>query len=723
MALHNWTCGILLLGAAATGHAQESSAPAPAPAPAPAARRVDHVDVYHGVSVSDPYRWLEAMQSAEVVSWIKAQDEYARRTAASVTERPLIRGRLDALMDNRLVSAPVVRGDRFFSMESGGGLAARRVMLARDGGEARVLADPMALDSNGGLRITRFVPSDDGRYLAYGVVATGSRWETWYILDVDTGELLPDVLTGLHRGGSGSIDWLLDGTGFFYQRYPIPEPGEELTQLIQDEALMFHRLGTDQSDDRVIIDPPSPDDGIVTAMTRDGRYLVVQLGESGSPDNAVHYLDVATGEKTVLIPEADAGYYFLGSRGRTMWFQTNRDAPNWRVIAVDLDRPERRHWRDLIPEREYPIDPTVGAVALGDKIAVAYRQDARLAAQVYRIDGSHAFDIDLHRGGEFWSFSGRQGDRFAYYRLQSVVDPGSMYRLDLETGESTLHLRSDLPYDPADFVTRQVFYTRRDGTRVPMFLVHHQDLELDGANPVFLYGYGAFNWAAAPWFQPKVAVWLQMGGVYALPNVRGGGEYGEAWHQAGIGRHKQNSIDDFLAAAEWLIAEGYTSSDLLVGNGGSASGPLIGAAIVQRPDLFRASIIDFPALDMLRLEAFTGGRRWRSDFGTVEDRADFEALYAYSPYHNVTPACYPATILTPGDRDETTVPMHAYKFVAALQHAQTCDRPILLRVSWGAGHSSGATPSDRVENWADQLALLSEMLDLDVGERLAGDSR
>lgn len=710
MSLHNWTW-VALLVAAGTAQAQTPQA----------ARRVDHSDLYHGVTVSDPYRWLEAMESAEVLSWIKVQDEYTRVLAGSVAERDMIRERLGVLMDNRRVSSPTVRGSVSLYVESGGELAAPRVMISRDGGEGRVLLDPMELDPSGSLRVTRFAPSDDGRYLAYAVVATGSRWETWRIRDLELDHDLEDELEGLHRVGTGPINWLPDGSGFFYERYPAPEPGQELSQQVLDETLLFHRLGTAQSHDRMIYDPESRDMGIVSTLTRDGRYLVVQLGEAGSGDNAVHYVDVSTGEMIELIPEADAGHYFLGSQGETMWFQTNHGAPNWKVISLDLNRPERRHWKDLIAEREFAVDPTVGAVALGDKIVVAYRRDARLEAHAYRTDGSHAFEVDLHNGGEFWSFKGRQQDRYAYYRLHSVVDPGSTYRLDLETGSSTMHTRSDLPYDPTSFVTRQVFYTSRDGTRVPMFLVHHQDLVLDGSNPIFLYGYGASNWAAAPWFQAKVAVWLQMGGVYALPNLRGGGEYGEDWHQAGIRRNKQNAIDDFVAAAEWLIAEGYTSRELLVGNGGSASGPVIGAAVVQRPELFRASIIDYPALDMLRLEAFTGGRSWRSEFGTVEERDDFEALYAYSPYHNVTPACYPATLVTPGERDESTVPMHAYKFVAALQHEQQCDRPVLLRVSWGAGHNSGATQADRIENWADQLAFLSAELGLELRDRLAVD--
>jgi prolyl oligopeptidase len=707
MPFSRWTGGIVALVAASTAAAQDT-------------KRLDHVDVYHGIEVEDPYRWMEDMQSEPVREWVAAQDAHTREAAGAVAARPLIHHRLTELMEGGRTFNPVVRGDRYFYAESGGELPASRVMLATNGDvvRAEVLVDPMALDPEGGLRVTRFVPSEDGRYLAYGIVATGSRWETWRILDLERGQLLEDRLVGLNSGAS-TLAWLVDGTGLYYERFPTPEPGRELTHVVENEVLMFHRLGQPQSEDEVVLDPESPETGLVASMTRDGRYLVVRIGPSGSPRFAVHLLHVATGEWQALIPEADAAYYFLGNHGDMLWFQTNLGAPNWKVVAVDVARPGREHWRDVLAERAFPIDPTVGAKVLGDKLVVGYRRDARLEVHAYRLDGSHAFDVDLRHGGETWSFTGRQHDRYAYYRLHSVVDPGSIYRLDTETGTSTLFLASRLPYDPTAFVTTQVFYTSRDGTRVPMFLVHHEDLQLDGGNPVFMYAYGAFNWAAAPWFQPMVAVWLQMGGVYALPNVRGGGEYGEAWHEAGIGRHKQNAIDDYIAAGEWLIDQGYTSRRLLVGNGGSASGPLIGAAMVQRPELFRASVIDYPALDMLRLEAFTGGRRWRSDFGTVEDRDDFEALYAYSPYHNVVPACYPATIVTPGERDESTVPMHAYKFVAALQAAQRCDEPILLRVSWGAGHTSGRTPAEQVDNWADQLALLSAMLDMEVGGRLA----
>ncbi len=710
-----WIPGLVALVVAGSLPAQGSSAAR--------AHRVDHVDEYHGVRVADPYRWMEEMKSPQVLRWVRAQDQRARGLAGSIADRSLIRDRLQALMDNGRVLLPSARGDRVFLVESGGGLEAPRLVLSLSGDEPRVVVDPMELDPSGGIRVTRMQPSDDARYLAYGVVATGSRWETWRVLDLETGDLLPDSLTGLHQGSSGLINWLPDNSGFYYERFPTPEPGQELSHLVQNEVLLFHRLGTSQTEDRVVLDPDTPDTGLITTLSRDGRYLVVQVGEGGAPENEVHYLDRQDGELRQLIPQADAGYYFLGMDGRSMLFMTNHRAPNWKVIAVSLDRPALESWRDVIPEREFPIDPTVGAAVLGDKIAVAYRRDARLEAYAYDFDGSEAYPIDLRDGGETWSFRGRPGDRYAYYRLFSVVDPGSLYRLDTRTGETTLFIGSELPYDASEFVTRQVFYHSRDGTRVPMFLVHQRGLQLDGANPVFMYGYGAFNWAAAPWFQPKVAVWLQLGGVYALPNIRGGGEYGETWHQAGVRRNKQNSIDDFIAAGKWLIDRGYTSADLLVGNGGSASGPLIAAALVQRPDLFRAAVIDFPALDMLRLEAFSGGRRWRSDFGSVEDEADFRALLAYSPYHNVEPACYPATIVTPGELDESTVPMHAYKFVAALQHAQTCDQPILLRVSWGAGHSSGATPEQSIDNWADQLALLSDLLDIEVAERLRVTSR
>ncbi len=680
----------------------------------PSARRGDHVDIYHGVRVADPYRWMEEMDSKETRPWVRAQDRYAREFVTAVPARDALRERLAAIADVTRESVPLKRGEGLFFVQGDGSFSRRTLMYATANMSPRQLIDPTA--GSDSLLLRRFVPSDDGRLVTYGVTSGASRWERWRVREVATGADLPDELIGLN-GAASSVAWHPDGSGFFYERLEVPPQGAELTQQLGAQRVFFHRLGTDQSDDRLVFDPGDESLAVATSVTTDGRFLVLSVGESGSPNNRILIRGIGDndGPFLPLIAEADAAYSVAGNHGSQFYIYTTADAPRGRVIAVDAHHPERSSWREIIPESAETIDSWVGVRAVGNHFVVGYRKDAWLAVKVFTTDGRHMYDLELPKVGSIWSFVGREDDPVAYYSLSGFADPGTVYQLDVRTGASAVFRSPTLAYDPDDFVTRQVFYTSTDGTRVPMFVTHHRDVRLDGENPTFMYGYGAFNWAASPWFQPQVAAWLQLGGVYAMPNIRGGGEYGEEWHRAGIRRNKQQSIDDYLAAADWLIANGYTSKNLLVANGGSASGPLVGAAITQRPDLFAASVIDFPALDMLRLEAFTGGRGWRSDFGTVEDKQDFHALHAYSPYHAVREGtCYPATIISPGERDESTVPMHAYKFAAALQHAQSCDKPILLRVSWGAGHSHGATLDDSMDTWADQLAFLVNVLGLDA---------
>ncbi len=698
---------------------------ADAEASPPVARRVDHVDTYHGVEVADPYRWLEDTGSPEAGAWVRAQDEHARRFVGGLPkegagERAAIRRRIARIADVTRYGVPQSTERGHFYFRADGSFSRRELELAPPGEKPRLMI--AAADLGEETRLGRFVAHRGGRLVAYAVAATGSRWERWRVRDSATGRDLGDEVAGANRGGT-SVFWAVGGSGFYYERYDLPAAGAERGQRLEGERLFFHRLGTPQAEDRLVYDPGKKDLAVASALTADGRYLVVQVSDQGSPKNRVLVRDLAAEDAgfVPLVAEADATYSFVGAEGPVFWFYTTAGAPRGRVIAVDLRRPERESWREVVPESADTIDTTLLATAAGGRLVVAYRKDAWLALEVFHPDGRRAYSVELPKVGSIWSFAGHPDDPEAFFNLSDFTDPGTVYRLHLESGEISAFRRPQLAYDPDAFVTRQVFFTGKDGTRVSMFVAHRRGLELDGSHPLFLYGYGAFAWAASPWFQPQVTAWLEMGGVYALPNIRGGGEYGEAWHQAGIRRRKQTSIDDYLAAAEWLIAHRYTSRELLVANGGSASGPLVGAAVVQRPGLFAASVIDFPALDMLRLEEFTGGRRWRSDFGTTTDPDDFRALHAYSPVHNVRlGVCYPATLIAPGELDEATVPMHAYKFAAALQHAQECERPILLRVSWGAGHSYGATNEDSMDTWADQIAFLVRVLGLG-GEKASAD--
>ncbi len=442
------------------------------------------------------------------------------------------------------------------------------------------------------------------------------------------------------------------------------------------------------------------------------------------------YRDLQERSTRILVDQVDAIFNLIGNDGSELWFHTDLDAPRGRVIAIDVRRPDRSDWVELIPEREEAIDSWGGASAVGGRLAVGYLEDAHIAIRIFDTTGDFLYRLELPQLGSVWSgVVGTQHDHEGLYNLSGVANPGSIYRLDLRTGESRLVLRPELGYDPDRIVTEQVFYRSRDGTRVPMYLAYQRGLDRDGTAPVYMYGYGFGGWAAQPWFQAHATVWIQMGGIWALPNIRGGGAYGEEWHRAGSRRKKQNAIDDYIAAGEWLIEHGYTSPARLVANASSAGGAIAGAAITQRPDLYGAAVLHFPVLDMLRYAEFTGARRWIPEYGTPEDPADFEALLDYSPVHNVEPGtCYPATLVAPGERDETTPPLHAYKFVAALRHAQSCDAPISLRVSWGAGHSHGADLERSIDNWADQLAFLARVLGrdgwspaLEIGGSTSGD--
>ncbi|NIR44317.1 MAG: S9 family peptidase [Gemmatimonadetes bacterium] len=700
----------------------------------PEARRGDRVDVYHGVAVPDPYRWMEEMEAPETRLWVQAQDERARRFAAAYPERDRIRQRMERIASVRRFGTPTKRGGRYFFSRFGvsGPGTSYYVQEAADG-NARLLLDGQALAAEG-LRLTRPLPSRDGRRLLYGTADGGSRWLEVRIIEVDSGRELLDVLTGINSNNS-SLAWDGRGAGFFYEAFEVPEAGERLRARLRNARILYHRVGTPQGEDELVYRPEGhPDRSLGFQVSDDGRFLVISESDPEDIGNRVLYRDLydPDGKVVELISNAESSFGFIGNDGTTLWFQTNFEAPRGRVIAVDIESPDVGDWVELIPEADETIDSWVGVSAVGGRFIVGYLEDARLMARVFQLDGRFDYDLELPYYGSVWSgFSGRQDDPEAFYSISGLVDPGSIYRLDVRTGRSTLFARPELSYDPNDFVTRQVFFRSADGTRVPMYLVHRKELQRDGNAPVIMYGYGFGSWAAAPWFQSHLVLWLQMGGIWALPNLRGGGEYGEDWHQAGSRQNKQNSIDDYIAATEWLIENRYTTRGLFVANASSAGGPIAGAAITQRPDLYGAALIDFPVLDMLRYDQFTLARAWRDEYGSVEDPDEFEALYAYSPYHNLKPdTCYPATLVAPGEKDETTPPLHGYKFVAALQHAQACDNPIFLRVSWDAGHAYGADLERAMDNWADQLSFLARVLgergwlpELTEGDRAASQAK
>lgn len=686
----------------------------------PPAQRFGTIDTLHGVGVPDPYRWLEDLDAERTTSWAQGQDEHARWFAGGYAGRQAIRDRIARIASVDRFTAPIAAGGRLFYLRfpsSGGpGMSLGTVLLMRptESGEEqeRILLDPEADGAPGDASLSLAVPDPAGRRVVYGISRGGSRWQTIRIRDVESGRDESDELTGVY-GGRSAISWARDGGGFYYERFPIPEPGNEQHAKLENQALYFHRLGSPQADDRLVFEIPAhPDWGIWHRVTDDGRYLAVGGTDPRTQHNTVWVLDLEdpAGDLRPVVSESDAAYSLVGNDGPVLWFHTDLDAPRGRVVEVDLRSPGREAWRDLVPEAEETISSWILARGLGDKLIVGYLRDALTLVRVFDSNGRYLYDLDLPAQGSIWSgFVGRQGEPEAYYVLSGLVDPGSIYRLDTRTGRSVLVRRPDLAYDPHAFSTEQVFFESRDGTRIPMTLVRGP--ESDRPGPVWMYGYGFGAWPAAPWFQPHMAAWLEMGGTWALPNTRGGGEYGEEWHQAGSRLQKQTAIDDYIAATEWLIESGITTSDLMIANASSAGGAIAGAAIVQRPELYGAAVLDYPVLDMLRYHLFTVAGSWRSEYGTVEDANELQALLAYSPVHNVEPgACYPSTLLAPGENDQVTPPFHAYKFVAALQHAQACEAPVLLRVSWGAGHAAGADLASSIETWSDQLAFLARAL-------------
>jgi prolyl oligopeptidase len=678
----------------------------------PRARAGDHVATHHGVRVPDPYQWLESLDAPETREWVRAQDAFARTVVGSVPGREMLDARVRRAATVVRYSAPQPAGDRAFytTFVTGGGPAAIQAVWMRtaSGGEPRGVLDGATLGD--GLHLGAVRPSPDGRLLAYLVTSTGSNWGTLRIRDVENGHDLADSLTGLNRARSGFV-WTSHGLA--YDRFTLPPRGAERTTPLGDESVWLHRIGESQELDRRLYAGPAGASWTLSAVpTRDRRRIVVAAKEPNRAGDRVVVIDLDGGPARTVVPEPEAAFTYLGDRDGWLWFQTDADAPNGRVVAIDPARPARAQWRELVPEGPHPITNWLGVSTVGDHFLVGYLEDARHVVRVFDARGRFRYTVDLpSENGSLWTgFVGEQTGPEAYYIVSGLVDPGTVYRLDVHTGRSERVLRPALDWNPDDFVTEQVFYPARDGTRVPMFLVRHRGSEGAGPAPVLMYGY-AYDWAAAPWYQPQMVAWLEMGGVWALPNIRGGTEYGEPWNAAGSRHHKQTAIDDYVDAARWLVREGYTTARLMVANASSAGGVVAGAAVNQHPESFGALVLDYPLLDMLRYHRFTGARAWQHEYGTVDDPEDFAALRAYSPVHTVRPGrCYPPTLVAPGELDETTPPLHAYKYVAALQAAQACDHPVLLRVAWGAGHAAGKTPADAVEMWVDQLAFLTAEL-------------
>ncbi len=687
----------------------------------PQTRAGDHVDELHGTRVADPYRWLEDADAPETRAWIEEQNALTFGFLEGIPARARLKQRLTELWDYEKYGLPFREGDRYFWFKNDG-LQNQAVLWTAPSLEApaRVLLDPNGLSPDGTVSLSGLAPSHDGRRLAYGISVSGSDWQEWRIRDVDGGEDLPDRLEWVKFSGAS---WTRDGAGFYYSRYDEPAAGALLTGQTFWHKLYFHRIGDAQAQDRLVYHRPDQKEwGFHGHVTEDGRWLIITISEGTDPRNRVFTLDLAQPGAAVveLLAAADAAYRFVANEGERLWFLTDLDAPRGRLIAIDASRPEREHWVEVIPQA---ADALQDVSLVGGRFIAQYLRDARSHVAVYDLAGRPAGaragapggPIDLPGIGTATGFGGHAGDPETFYAYTGFTTPTTIYRHDVATGATTVFRAPKVAFDPAVYTVTQVFVDGKDGTRVPMFLAHKKGLALDGRAPAYLYGYGGFNISLTPAFDVGRLVWMEMGGVLAIANLRGGGEYGEEWHLAGTRERKQNVFDDFIACAEWLVAAGYTTRRRLAIGGGSNGGLLVGACMTQRPELFGAALPDVGVMDMLRFHKFTIGWAWVSDYGSPDDPGDFRVLHAYSPLHNLRPGTsYPATLITTADHDDRVVCAHSFKFAAALQAAQGGDAPVLIRIDTKAGHGAGKPTSKLIETTADRWAFLVAVLGVEI---------
>jgi prolyl oligopeptidase len=677
----------------------------------PNTRRVDHTDVYHGMRVPDPYRWLEddVRKSADVAAWVEAQNKVTKVYLQALPERETIRKRLTELWNYEKYSAPFKAGGRYFYLRNDG-LQNQSVLYTMESldGEPRVLIDPNKWSKDGTVALAGIADSDDGKYLAYGVAEAGSDWNTWHVLDVGSGKVLPDALKWVKFSGAS---WTRDSKGFFYGRFDEPKEGGQFQKLNLNQKVYYHRVGTPQSDDVLVYRRPDhPDWGFRTSVSEDGRYLILTIWKGTNHQYRIAYKDLSEpyGMPVDLIEDFDNEYTFVGNDGPVFYFKTDFEAPRGRLIAIDTRKPQRSAWKQIVPQ----VQENLRSVDLVGNLFVAeYLKDAHTQVKMFTVDGTLVREVSFPTLGTAAGFHGKRTDTETFYSFSSFATPQSVYRYDLVTGQSKLFRQARVKFQTDDYEVKQVFCTSKDGTRVPMFITARKGIALDGSHPTLLYGYGGFNIPMTPVFDVRRVMWLEMGGVYVVANLRGGGEYGNEWHDAGTKLRKQNVFDDFIAAAQWLIDNKYTQPERLAVHGGSNGGLLIGAVMTQRPDLFGACLPAVGVMDMLRFQRFTAGRFWVDDYGSSDNPEEFKALYAYSPYHNLKKGTkYPPTLVTTADTDDRVVPGHSFKFTAMLQYCQAGAAPVLARIETRAGHGAGKPTAKQIEEVADQLAFLVKNL-------------
>jgi prolyl oligopeptidase len=667
----------------------------------------DQTDDYHGTKVADPYRDLENLDSPETKKWIEAENKLTFDYLATIPERNKIKEKMTALWNYEKFGVPYHEGGRYFFSKNTG-LQNQNVVFTSDKlpDQGKVLIDPNTLSKDGTVALSGTDITDDGKLMAYGLEVAGSDWQQWKVRDIATGKDLSDDIQWVKFSGGS---WKKDGSGFFYSRYDAPASADQLKEANYFHKLYFHRLGDPQAKDVLVYERKDHKDwNFSGTVSEDGRFLIIDVSQGTDPKNRIFYKELDKPDAAVveLLNKQDAAYDFVGCDGNVFWFKTDLDAPRARIVAIDITKPEEI--KTLVPEA---ADTLEDVSLVGDRFVASYLKDAHSAVRLFDLTGKEAGEIKLPGLGTANGFKGKRKDTETFYSFVSYTDPATIYRYDLKSGESTVLFRPQVDFKSDDFVTEQVFYPSKDGTKVPMFITYKKGLEKNGNNPTLLYGYGGFNAAMTPSFSPATATWLSMGGVYAVANLRGGSEYGEQWHLAGTKLKKQNVFDDFIAAGEWLIANKYTSTPKLAISGRSNGGLLIGAVENQRPDLWGATLPGVGVMDMLRFQKFTIGWAWTSDYGSSENKEEFEAIYKYSPLHNVKPGTkYPPTFVVTADHDDRVFPGHSFKYTAAMQAAQAGPAPILIRIETRAGHGAGKPTSKIIEEATDQFAFLAKSL-------------
>lgn len=673
----------------------------------------DTIETLHGVEVADPYRWLEDLNSAQTANWVAEQNQLTESYLEKIPGSEAINEHLTELWNYERYGLPFKEGGRYFFSKNDG-LQNQSVLYTTTSldEEPAVLLDPNKLSEDGTVALRSYSISPDGKFMAYSISKSGSDWVEWKVREVASGKDLADHLKWSKFSGA---DWSRDSKGFYYGRYAEPEEGDEYTAKNVDKKIYYHRVGEEQSEDSLIYErPDQPLWGLNAGVTEDGRYLVYYISQGTDTKNGLFYQDLTQPDSPVveLFADFDASYSLVTNLEDTFLIRTDLDAPKQRVVAVDLKNPEVANWREVIPESE----ATLRSVShVGGILVANYMKDAHSQILRFSERGEPLGEVKLPALGSAGGFRGKVDADETFYRFSSFTDPGTVFRYQISSNQSQVFRRPKAKFDPDDYVTRQVFFESKDGTKVPMFIVHKKGIQLNGQNPTYLYAYGGFNISLTPSYSPVVMTWLDMGGVYALPNLRGGGEYGEEWHQAGMKLKKQNVFDDFIAAAEYLIAGNYTSSSKLAIAGGSNGGLLVGACMVQRPDLFGACLPAVGVMDMLRFHKFTIGWAWEAEYGSPDDKEEFFALKAYSPYHNLEKGTsYPATMVTTSDHDDRVVPSHSFKFAAALQAANEGPEPMLIRIETKSGHGAGTPTSKRIEQATDKFTFLSKELEFEI---------